>query len=678
MSYLIDRAEEAQKRKLDFAREQSDRAAVASGNVDENSALYRHAKLNGWNLGGEDELHGPARANAVARDAAATDIVEQRAAGAPRSPISTFAADGEGNFSFYNEDNALRAGFDGIMANANAQKADRARRGRATLGSIVGHAMRNGGMVPRELAQSVGMELGQPGFVGGTLTKDGTFMSLGQGKDGSIQPTGLVSASDVLKAMVDSGNWRDAFQFDKKYMQMYTPEQKKAVTGFSPQWARGAATNELSAADKRFQLEALKVLQEMDKANKTPVTAEDFYRNNPKLITMLGTDYQRDENGQLVMDEMTGEPIEITLPPEEISKRAVAFFDGLRQSEANGGGTGMNEIQRAIVDGIRALTTPPEQQQTANIPQTGFYYRRETPNGPEMVATSGYVVGGKAYDRYGNVMQGVQPLDYQGNPIQGAAASTPAPAQQQSQAARQSDNGDTHTDERGTWQAVRDANGRVVGKTLIAPAQGGAASGAVSDMEKPVTTLGGGTQGATPPRTGEHEQMHKESQAEVRADDNQRRAQNGIRQRERTLRQAGVNESVARHYDSINRETMRRFNEAVPDATMADIYSGKYDREIASAARLADDTSTPSVIEQAQALRAEYKSVQRGKAVEAAQTRFDEEYSSGMDAIRKEADARGIRGNWSKQERDNYIKREEFMLKNRLRKRLVNEQRAIM
>jgi len=95
----------------------------------------------------------------------------------------------------------------------------------------------------------------------------------------------------------------------------------------------------------------------------------------------------------------------------------------------------MNEIQRAIVDGIRALTTPPAEQQTANVPQRGFYYRNRSGG---LTATNGYVVGGKAYDRYGNVMQGVQPLDYQGNPISGdapddAVVSTPAPAQQQSQ-----------------------------------------------------------------------------------------------------------------------------------------------------------------------------------------------------------------------------------------------------
>lgn len=357
-----------------------------------------------------------------------------------RSPISSFAANTDtGFFMSTDPDSQLRAGFDGIMANANAQKADRARRGRATLGSMVGHAMDNGGMVPRELGAAYGQELGTNGPAFGTLAKDGTFMSLGVGQDGNVQPTGLVKPFDVMKSMVQSGDWKNAQKYAKKYLDgKYTPEQIAGATGFSPQWARGAATNEIGAADKKLQLEAMKVLLDMDKANKTPVTAEDFYRNNPRLITMLGTDYQRDENGQVVMAENANgvmAPVEITLPPEEISKRAVAFFDGLRKSEANGGGTGMNEIQRAIVDGIRALTTPPAEQQTANVPQRGFYYRNRSGG---LTATNGYVVGGKAYDRYGNVMQGVQPLDYQGNPISGdapddAVVSTPAPAQQQSQ-----------------------------------------------------------------------------------------------------------------------------------------------------------------------------------------------------------------------------------------------------
>lgn len=517
-------------------RERDQRAAVASGNVDENSALYRHAKLNGWDLGGEDELHGPARANAVARDAAATDLVEQRAAGAPRSPISAFAADGEGNFSFYNEDNALRAGFDGIMANANAQKADRARRGRATLGSMVGHAMDNGGMVPRELGAAYGQELGMNGPAFGTLAKDGTFMSLGIGQDGKMQPTGLVRPFDVLGSMVQSGDWKNAQKYAKKYLDgKYTPEQIAGATGFSPQWARGAATNELSAADKKLQLEALKVLQEMDKANKTPVTAEDFYRNNPRLITMLGTDYQRDENGRVVMDEMTGKPIEIALPPEEISKRAVAFFDGLRQSQANGGGTGMNEIQRAIVDGIRALTTPPAAQQTANIPQTGFYYRRETPNGPEMVAANGYVVGGKAYDRYGNLMQGVQPLDYQGNPISGNApsdAQVEEPVQGQDLSQQQGDEQITLPD---GSQGVRhngktyritgtDQNGNIKAELIEESKTAQEAQQPSAPLSQPVTSL------ETPTATAQTATPRADGNAE-----RERRLRNGARMRGRIV-----------------------------------------------------------------------------------------------------------------------------------------------
>jgi hypothetical protein len=233
------------------------------------------------------------------------------------------------------------------------------------------------------------------------------------------------------------------------------------------------------------------------------------------------------------MDEMTGKPIEIALPPEEISKRAVAFFDGLRQSQANGGGAGMNEIQRAIVDGIRALTTPPASQQTANIPQTGFYYRRETPNGPEMVATNGYVVGGKAYDRYGNLMQGVQPLDYQGNPISGNApsgAQVEEPMQGQDLSQQQGDEQITLPD---GSQGVRhngktyritgtDQNGNIKAELIEESKTAQEAQQPSAPLSQPVTSLETPTataQTATPP-----------------ADDNaerERRLRNGARMRGR-------------------------------------------------------------------------------------------------------------------------------------------------
>jgi hypothetical protein len=406
-----------------------------------------------------------------------------------------------GRFTRYGEDDMLRAGYDGIVANANAQKADRARRGRATLGSIVGHAMRNGGMVPRELAQSVGMELGQPGFVGGTLTKDGTFMSLWQGKDGSIQPTGLVSAPDVLKAMVDSGNWRDAFQFDKRYMQMYTPEQKKAVTGFSPQWAQEAQSKE-DANNKKIVLQGLFDIAKPQK-DRPPMTAREAWQrgmSDPKFIEAWMTKPNPDKD---LVEVTPRVPLETE---EEVAAAMKKFAAAYGKLESGGGKEAMNPFQeRILAIADRVLGPAPvdpnatEMRQRAAMRanvidaadgrQTGFYYRRETPNDPEMVATNGYVVGGKAYDRYGNLMQGVQPLDYQGNPIQGAAASTSAPAQQQSQAARQSDNGDTHTDERGTWQAVRDANGNIIGKKLISKPAAQPEQQQSTPLSQPVTSL---------------------------------------------------------------------------------------------------------------------------------------------------------------------------------------------
>lgn len=651
----IARDEDMLNKELDFQREMADRQAVASGNVDKNSALYRHAKLNGWAIGSKEPFHGQAgRKWWAAEQAAKGRMMDAQA--------DIMEADAD-----------LRAGYDGIVANATAQRLDRARRGRATLGSIVGHAMSNGGMVPRELAQSVGMELGDPGFVGGTLAKDGTFMSLGRGKKGDIQPTGLVSPMDVTKAMVDSGNWRDAQKYVKQFLKgRLTDQQIESATGYSDLWAQQTAAKDRQRRSVEIEKVVLDGIRDMlkEKPDMTPGEAwRSLVKNNPKALESYLTRPATDEE---VNNGAADENGNVSLSPEEGFRKFESLWNLGKSGGAAAEQSGNPRLDQigALLDRLEKMNAPApadpnavEMRQRANaranvIDAAGGRQQRileVLPDG-RLAETSGYVANGKVYDANGDERQG-QFLDENRRPIVPAAQ----PAQGQGQISQA--------------DAAAELARRKAARA--GQAQGGAASGAVGDMAKPVTTLGEGAQaGAVAGEESSAQPDPEESQVEFPEDSPERQARRN-RQRESTLRQAGVDEGVAQHYDSIDRETMRRFREAVPDATMADIYSGKYDREIASAANLADDTSTPSVIKQAQALRSEYKSAQRGKAVKAAQDRFDEEYSSGMDAIRKEADARAIRGNWSKQERDNYIKREEFMLKNRLRKRLVNAEQAM-
>lgn len=178
-----------QAQALKDQRERDERAAVASGNVDENSALYRHAKLNGWDLGGKDELHGPARANAVARDRAATDIVEQRAAGAPRSAISGFGANMDtGRFTRYNADGSVQElatpaqqMFQQMGQLVERGKAERQRKRNlddAALASGMIYAKQGNGFIPPDMLQALSSQLGQE-ITGGNYTADGNFVLYG-------------------------------------------------------------------------------------------------------------------------------------------------------------------------------------------------------------------------------------------------------------------------------------------------------------------------------------------------------------------------------------------------------------------------------------------------------------------------------------------------------------------
>lgn len=357
-----------------------------------------------------------------------------------RSPISAFGADGEGNFTFYGDEDArLRAGYDGIVANAAAQRLDRARRGRATLGSIVGHAMRNGGMVPRELAQSVGMELGQPGFVGGTLAQDGTFMSLGRGRDGSIQPTGIVAAPDVLRAMVRSGNWRDASAFNRKFVKgRLTDQQIESATGFSQQWVNDAQAKE-DANNRKIVLQGLFDIAKQQK-DRQPMTAREAWQrgmSDPKFIEAWLTKPDPD----------SADGGRIPLNTDEEIANAMKRFESAYGEVASGGGNGAaNPFQeRVLALADKVFAPAPVDPNVAEMRQRAT--RRANvidaaggPSGQRAVydylpdgrvrERAAYVVDGRVYDTNGDEMQG-EFYDGQGNLIQPAAQ---APQGQVSQA----------------------------------------------------------------------------------------------------------------------------------------------------------------------------------------------------------------------------------------------------
>lgn len=118
-------------------REMRQREAVASGNADRNSALYRHAKLNGWDLGADDELHCPARAEAAAVRKAQSNATIDAANAVGGNRIATFVADGHGVFDSVTNDpsDAQRRGYADLLAKSEADAAAAKRRKQTTLAS---------------------------------------------------------------------------------------------------------------------------------------------------------------------------------------------------------------------------------------------------------------------------------------------------------------------------------------------------------------------------------------------------------------------------------------------------------------------------------------------------------------------------------------------------------------
>lgn len=659
-------------KELDFKREQMDRAAVASGNVDENSALYRHAKLNGWDLGKDTELHGPARAQAAAAMKWG-GVAEQAAKGRMM----------DARADMMEADADLRAGYDGIVANATAQRLDRARRGRATLGSIVGHAMRNGGMVPRELAQSVGMELGDPGFVGGTLAKDGTFMSLGRGKDGkTISPTGVVSPFDVTKAMVDSGDWKNAQRYVKKFLNGKYTDAQIASTGFSPQWVQSMVNAQASESDKKLQLEGLKLLAEMDKANNgRPIDAAGFFSKVPKLAEAFLEEYDRNEDGSIKMVEGPNgmEPVKVQVSPEVASERALKYFEGLRKAQADGGASGMSETQRALVDGIRALTAPKPvdpnvkaMQERANaranaIDAAGgrqqLIYERK-PDG-SFVTTNGYVANGRVYDSNGDEMQGEFYQNYvksdkEGEPGRFVGRIVPAaqPAQgAQGNAPQTFEAGKTYTDRSGKSMLFKGGDPSDRANWEAAPAaETSAVSGPVSDMAQPVGELGGGASPQGKPSPGEQQRTRLKPADEPRKNmeaqkgeriERPQRNEVGRRTRQQTLEKHGATEEIAQQYDGIDRNLTSRVADAL-EIPYDDLYSGKYDRQLIKYFEREGDANAVAAVEKAGELRRQKQEVDENEAEWS-----DAKMNAELDEIEKEA----IREGWSKQTTDSAKKR---------------------
>ena len=644
-------------KKLDFQREMLDRQAVASGNVDENSALYRHAKLNGWDLGGGNELHGPARANAVAarRDqermlSAQADMAESQADAMRGSGVGGFGVDWDGNMTSYNEDATIRDGFDGIVAGANMAQADRARRGRVTLSSLYGHALKNGRMVPASLGPSVGQELGQPGFVGGTILPDGTFMSLGRGKDGRIKPTGLVPVQGVGRAAVQSGDVQTANAIYNQFLKgKFTDRQIEQMTGYSERWAQQAAAKDrqrrMAQAEKIIFNQINAILKEKPEASPNDAW-HDLVKTNPRALDYYLTrpaegDEVGDENGNVRLDAKDGY--------KKFEETWNAAKSGNTKAESSGNqrfdqiGALLDRLERMNAPAPRDPNVVATEQRNAartNVINAAggkqqLVYER-LPNG-QLAYSNGYVVNGRVYDANGDERKG-EFYDEHRRRIEPAAAQTPA------QAAQTPRNGASAAQAQGGTAApgglpgsVSELNGASATQT---PAQENPerAKRAAEAMAQRKAASAQQTPANTQPPAA---QRTKLAAGGTTQSGGQVQAQNAA---SKDLR--AENNKLKGTYEAIPQNVMNEFRTLYPDVNNAEINTGKHDQELRNIANYLGDKSTAKMLdwrdERRSRREAEAKNASRReenrRTLMAEQNRF-ESFQREKSALEKSLDA---------------------------------------
>lgn len=117
-------------------------------------------------------------------------------------------------------------------------------------------------------------------------------------------------------------------------------------------------------------------------------------------------------------------------------------------------------------------------------------------------------------------------------------------------------------------------------------------------------------------------------------------------ERNRAIRGAGIDETIAEHYDSISPNIMSKLSEVIPNMTYKDIYAGKYNRQIYALAERWGDESTMNVIKQIGILRDKLL-----------KDRIDEQDKKHKENIRSEAERIGTAKGWTQKQIDAYVSR---------------------
>ena len=176
-------------------KERMQRDAVASGNVDKNSVLYRHAKLQGWNLGNGG---GSAGSGGGGAEEVSGGAIEHQAGGDWISAQNDLKRMEEARTAQYGQ--KMFDDFSNLVMAGKQKRADFRKMQDATLSSMMLMARQGDGFVPPDILGAASRNMGFE-VAGGNYDKQGNFYLYGvqRGKDGSRQIVPMAIATPQMQ-----------------------------------------------------------------------------------------------------------------------------------------------------------------------------------------------------------------------------------------------------------------------------------------------------------------------------------------------------------------------------------------------------------------------------------------------------------------------------------------------
>lgn len=644
-----------------------------------------------------------------------------------RSRISSFAADGRGNFSstFFGPETGgamvrrdwgadfdpqaqVGADFDGIAQRAAAVKRHNAQLGNWSLNAAMKSALGNGGRMPQNQVDLLTRNLGMDGrnravWRAGFLQNGDFAVDVAErGQNGGVSTTTMrIPRADQRRMMLDApGVWGDAGVARYRELgdalsstlgrsELGDPE---AYSGALQRYRSGQSARQAQAAeannDAKIRIEAAKLYAEAEKRGETLTPASLLKSLTPATIGLLFPKrYAKDAEGKTKMIEAedgSQRPEEMPYTQDEVMSILQNVINQSKGGEdVQGDGDRKSEIMSILglapqpVD-PRAKEMQDRQMEDALDAQrrsevTRFpqrYIRYRDASGRE-VAANGYVTNdGRVYDANGYEIEGAtaarSPYDNALPPIR-ALDGGRQPAQTPASAAQEQG---VQTPEQLAQAALAKRRPSVESpaETPVAAAEQPAEKPAYQQNFEQMTDPATGV--VDPVRAAET--MSAQASAPVeqkpKTSEQQSQGQSVGLVRETTPQDDSIYAvNLRAQYSTLPKDLVQRLREAIPEMGEQDVLSGKYDKQIEALGKRIGWEDADGFGSRVEVLRRNADVDKKAADLRSKRRSFARESKVALQALRDEVEQNGTANGWDQKTIDAEIDRRTRGLLSQLR-----------